>query len=523
MNSEDRVRELETENAQLRAINADLTRLLDVEMRERNAQIADLTQKLQAMEQRLSAMNRRVFGSSSERFHDSGQQQLDLGGDEKVPFVVAAAAPEASAADPDEKKRKARRARKARIPAHVETVEHVIEVPESERIGEDGQPMARLGEETSERLHYIPSHFQRQRIVRPIYGKPYSDHQDRVIAPPPAFLVAKGLPTDELAIQVLIAKYADHLPLYRQSQIYARQDVHLPRSTLCGWVGAVCDRLVGVWNAIGDEVRSQRFLHLDDTPINVLAPTRCVIGRIWTYGIADAVHLRFSPSRAGRWPYDFLRGYRGYVVADAYAGHDALYVDGSRTAIGCWSHIRRKFEEIHQIEPAALDMLRRINALFRVESGLRKIGADEETVRACRAREAVPILDAMRPRLAQIALTATPQSPLGKAVAYAIGQWEACARYAYTGFLPMDNNLAERSLRAVAVGRKNYLFLGSGEDGGGDWAAIAYSIIGSCRLNGLDPYRYLVDIATLVTDRGFKDHAGITPRAVAKRKANSAA
>jgi hypothetical protein len=326
-----------------------------------------------------------------------------------------------------------------------------------------------------------------------------------------------------LAIQVLISKYADHLPLYRQSQIYARQDVQLPRSTLCGWVAQVCDRLKLIWNAIGDEVRSARFLHLDDTPINVLARGKCLIGRLWTYGIADCVHLRFSPSRAGRWPYEFLRGYRGYVVADAYAGHDALYVDGMRTAIGCWAHIRRKFEEIHELDPDALDMLRRINALFRIESSLREIGADEETVRACRVRVAVPILQAMRPRLDDIALRTTPQSPLGKAVAYAIGQWEACTRYADTGFLPMDNNLAERSLRAVAVGRKNYMFLGSGEDGGGDWAAIAYSIIGSCKLNGLDPYRYLLDVAPLITDRAFTDHASITPRTWAKRKAAAAA
>ena len=483
---------------------------------QQQATIADLTEKLSAMDARLTAMTRRMFGSSSERFHDPGQQSLDLG--DHRPFVDAAAAVEATAAPANQSTgERRRRPRRPRLPANTIVVERVIDLPESEKFDADGRPLRHLSNEVAERLHYIPPHFERHLIIRPVYGHPFSDQADRVVAVPPAFLVEKGLPTDELAIQVLISKYADHLPLYRQSAMWARQDVHLHRSTLCGWVAAVADRLRGVWAAIGDEVRSERFLHLDDTPINVLAKKHCVIGRLWTYGIAGAVHLRFSPNRAGCWPSEFLRDYRGFVVGDAYAGHNALFEDGWRIDVGCWAHVRRKFEEIYTKEPEAEAMLRRISRLYAIESAMREAAADEPAVLQRRSRDVIPLLNDIRGHLDRLLPTTTPRSPLGKAIAYALGQWTACTRYADTGFLPIDNNLAERSLRSIAVGRKNYLFLGSGEDGGGDWAAIAYSVIGSCRLNGLDPYRYLLDIAPMITARGFANHAAITPRAWARK------
>ena len=509
-----RIAALEAENAQQRAL---ITR--------QQTTITQLTEKIAAMEQRLSAMNRRIFGASSERVHDTGQQNLDLGGNHD-PFVNAAATTESTAATDHQTPGtagldspvKRRTPRRPRVPENIEVVEHVVDVPEHDRIGIDGHPLVRLTDAVSERLDYIPSHFRRLRIVRPIYGRPFADAetQPRVVAEPPAFLVKQGLPTDALAIQVVINKYCDHLPLYRQAKIWAREHVHIPRSTLCGWVGAVCERLRPVWNAIGDEVRSERYLHLDDTPIRVLAPTKCLLGRLWTYAVPDAVHLRYAESRAGQWPGEFLGNYHGYIVGDAYAGHDALFLDGTRTRIGCWAHVRRKFEEIHKQETEAVAMLRRIGRLYRLEEHVRLIGADENAIMLRRASEATPILDDIRRHLDRLAPLTTPQSPLGKAVSYAIHQWENCTRYVNTGFLPIDNNLAERSIRPVAIGRKNYLFLGSGE--AGDWAAIAYSLIGSCDLNGLDPRSYLLDIAPRLTERTFTNYAELTPRAWAKQK-----
>jgi transposase len=509
-----------------------VARITELEQRvqERDATIADLTAKLQAMEVRLSAMQRRLFGRSSEQLHDPGQQTLNLLGNDPLPFDSAALTAEVTAADPTPAddapvRRRPRGKRLGRLPDHIEMVERIVDVPEAERIGVDGRPLVRVGEEVVERLGYVPSHYLRERIVRPIYGRPFTDAQiqPRVVAPAPAFLVHKGLPTDALAIQVLIAKYADHLPLYRQSTIAARQGVHLPRSTLCDWVGAVANRLKPVWEAIGVEVRAGRYLHLDDTPIRVLAKDRCTIGRLWTYGVPDAVHLRYAPTRAGCWPHDFLHGYRGYVVGDAYAGHNALFTDGERTPVACWVHTRRNFSDLIGMEPEALAMVRRIAVLYGIEKQLRDVHADHDTVLATRQREAVPQLARIRAELDRLALDTTPKSPIGKATRYALTCWDALMRYTDTGFLPLDNNLAERSIRPVAIGRKNYLFLGSGEDGGGDWAAIAYSLIGSCQLNHLDPVRYLTEIAPHLTDWRFKDHATLTPRAWAKRTANAVA
>lgn len=286
----------------------------------------------------------------------------------------------------------------------------------------------------------------------------------------------------------------------------------------------MAERLKPVWEAIGAEVRAGPYLHLDDTPIRVLRRDHCLTGRLWTYGVADAVHLRYAPSRAGLWPRDFLRDYRGYVVGDAYAGHRQLFVDGTRTAVACWVHARRNFFKIRDREPEALAMVRRIAVLYAIEQRLRVSCADTATILATRRRDAVPHLALIKSHLNRLALITTPKSPLGQAVSYALTIWDALTVYATADVvLPIDNNPAERSIRPVAIGRKNYLFLGSGEDGGGDWAAIAYSLIGSCQINGLDPIRYLTDIAPHLSDWRFIDYASLTPRAWAKRLSAEAA
>lgn len=511
-----RIAELEAENAQLRA-----------ELAQRDALIATMQEQLRALEARMAAMQRRIFGRSSEQLHDPNQQAIDFGQGASGPFAVAAAPAEDAAAAPadgDDENDDGRPARQGRgrqrrlLLREIVVEERVIDVPESQRIASDGTPLRQLTEEVSERLDYIPAHYRRLRIVRPVYGKPFADDEPRLVAPPPRFLVAKGLPTDALAIHVLVSKYADHLPLYRQSAIFERTGLPIARSTLCGWVKAVCERLLPVWEAIGAEVRGGRYLHLDDTPIRVQAPGGCDLGRMWVYAVPDAVQVRFAPSRAGCWPMDALEHYRGWVVSDAYAGHNALFADGRRRAAACWAHVRRRFWEIRKIEPEALAMIRRINGIYRIERQLRLANADEAAVLQRRQQESVPRIAEIRAHLDRLAGTVLPKATLGQAVFYPLGIWDALTAYAGTGFVPIDNNLAERSIRPLAVGRKNYLFLGSGEDGGGDWAATAYSVIGSCRLNGIDPVRYLTDIAPHLADDRFRDHAAITPRAWAVRR-----
>lgn len=507
---------------------------LEEQLRQRDALIATMQEQLRAMEARIAAMQRRLFGRSSEQLHDPNQQAIDFGHGASGPFAVAAAPAEDAAASSataddaddanDSPVRQGCGRRRRLLLREIVVEERVVDVPESQRIASDGTPLRKLTEEVSERLDYIPAHYRRLRLVRPVYGLPFVDDEPRVVAPPPRFLVAKGLPTDALAIHVLVSKYADHLPLYRQSAIFERTGLPIARSTLCGWVKAVCERLVPIWEAIGAEVCGGRYLHLDDTPIRVQAPGGCDLGRMWFYAVPDAVQVRFAPSRAGCWPMDALDSYRGWVVSDAYAGHNALFADGRRRTAACWAHVRRRFWEIRASEPEALAMVRRINGIYRIERQLRLANADEAAVLQRRQREFVPRIAEIRAHLDRLAGTALPKATLGQAVFYPLGIWDALTAYANTGFLPIDNNLTERSIRPLAVGRKNYLFLGSGEDGGGDWAATAYSVIGSCRLNGLDPVRYLTDIAPYLADDRFRDHAAITPRAwAAKRRAVAAA
>ena len=505
---------------------------LEEQLRQRDALIATMQEQMRAMEARITAMQRTIFGRSSERLHDPNQQSLDLG-QGADPFAAAAAPAEDAAANPNEddeadaddhadRPGRGRGRRRGKL-REIVVEERVVDVPESERIASDGTPLRRIGEAVSERMDYIPPHFRTLRFIRPIYGKPFDTDEPRVMAPPPRFLIAKGLPTDALAIHVLVAKYADHLPLYRQCTQYARSGVALARSTLCGWIKNICERLRPLWTAIGVEARSGRYVHLDDTPIRVLAKGGCDLGRMWFYGVTDAVQVRFAPTRAGRWPLEVLDHFKGWVVTDAYAGHHALFDDGQRQAAACWAHVRRRFFEIRKIEPEALAMVRRINAVYRIERELRAAGADEAAVLHRRQRDAVPRISEIRTHLDRLAATVLPKSPLGQAVFYPLGIWTGLGAYATTGFLPIDNNLIERAIRPLAIGRRNYLFLGSGEEGGGDWAAIAYSIIGSCRLNDIDPVRYLTEIAPMLADDHFRDHAAITPRAWAAQHRAAAA
>lgn len=508
---------------------------LEAQVRQRDELIVTMQAQLRALEARVAAMQQRIFGRSSERLHDPNQQSIDFGQGASGPFAVAAAPAEDAAAiasdeatgtdDGQERPTGHGRGRRRRGVTLREIVveERVLDVPESERVASDGSPLRKLAEEVSERLDFIPAHYRRLRIVRPVYGKPFDADEPRIVAAPPRFLVSKGLPTDALAIHVLVSKYADHLPLYRQSAIFQRTGLSIARSTLCGWVKAVCERLRPIWEAIGAEVRAGRYLHLDDTPIRVLAPGGCDLGFMWFYAVPDAVQVRFAPSRAGCWPLGALENYRGWVVSDAYAGHNALFTDGWRRAAGCWTHVRRRFWHLRKAEPEAMAMVRRINGLYRIERQLRQAGADEAAVRQRRQAESVPRIADIRAHLDRLAAIVLPKAPLGKAVFYPLGIWDALNAYTATGFLPIDNNLVEREIRPLSIGRKNYMFLGSGEEGGGDWAAIAYSVIGSCRLNGLDPVRYLTDIAPHLADDRFRDHAAITPRAWAAQRSAVAA
>jgi transposase len=330
-----------------------------------------------------------------------------------------------------------------------------------------------------------------------------------VQAEAPSRPIARGLAGPGLLAHVLVSKYADHLPLYRQSTIYAREGVELPRSTLAQWVGGAHYLLRPLVEALRRYVLATDKLHGDDTPIPVLAPGngKTATGRLWTYvrddrpagsEAAPAVWFAYSPNRKGEHPAKHLKTFRGILQADAYAGFGALYGSGRVVPAACWAHVRRKFYEIAQAHdsPLAHKALQRIGALYAIEAQIR--GQPPDARRAVRQARAGPLLDDLHHWLRETLQGLSCKSALGGAIHYALKLWPALTRYRDDGRVEIDNNAAERALRAVALGRKNYLFAGS--DAGGERAAAIYSLIGTARLNGLDPEGYLREVLTRIAE-----------------------
>ncbi len=361
-----------------------------------------------------------------------------------------------------------------------------------------GADMRVIGEDVSEMLDYLPGRFRVLRHVRPKLACVKCDHIAQV--PAPARPIARGLAGAGLLAHVLVSKYADHLPLYRQSEIYAREGVELERSTLADWVGQCSTLLEPLVNALGSYVTSAWKLHADDTPVPVLDPGRgkTKTARLWTYVRDDrpagsiepaAVWFRYSPDRRGERPREHLKAFEGILQADAYAGFSALYQGGRVKEAACWAHARRAFYELHQAthSPVAAEALQRIGQLYEIEGQIR--GAPPHKRQALRQARAGPLLEALREWLRAMLARTSKKSELATAIGYVLTRWSALTRYRDDGRIEIDNNAAERALRVVALGRKNFLFCGS--DCGGERAAAIYSLIGTAKLNGLDPEAYL--------------------------------
>jgi transposase len=367
--------------------------------------------------------------------------------------------------------------------------------------------LRKLGEDVSEMLEYVPASFV---VIRHVRTKLSCTKCDCIVqAEAPSRPIERGAAGPGLLAHVLVSKYCDHQPLYRQSEIYARQGVELERSTLADWVGASSRLVDPLVEALHGYVMEAGKLHADDTPVPVLAPGngKTKTGRLWTYvrddrpagdRAAPAVWFVYSPDRKGEHPEQHLRRFRGTLQADAYAGFNQLYADGRIQQAVCWAHVRRHFYDLEQAHasPIAQEALLRIVALYKVEEPIR--GKPPEERRAVRQAESKPLLDSLRQWLETTLSKLSRKSDTTAAIRYALSRWDALTHYIEDGHIEIDNNAAERSLRGVALGRKNYLFAGS--DAGGERAAAIYSLIGSAKLNGLDPEAYLREVMTRIAD-----------------------
>jgi len=367
--------------------------------------------------------------------------------------------------------------------------------------------LRKLGADVSEMLEYVPASFV---VIRHVRTKLSCTKCDCIVqAEAPSRPIARGMAGPGLLAHVLVSKYCDHLPLYRQSEMYARQDVELERSTLADWVGGSAQLLEPLGEALRRYVTTASKLHADDTPVPVLAPGqgKTKTGRLWTYvrddrpagdSSAPAVWFAYSPDRKGEHPAQHLEKFRGTLQADAYAGFNQLYEDGRIEPAACWAHVRRHFYDLEQAHASSVahEALERIGALYGIEEQIR--GKPPSQRRAVRQAQSKPLLDALRQWFEATLSKLSRKSETTLAIRYALSRWDALTRYIEDGHIEIDNNAAERSLRGVALGRKNYLFAGS--DAGGERAAAIYSLIGSAKLNGLDSEAYLRKVLTRIAD-----------------------
>ncbi|MHA6575433.1 IS66 family transposase [Pseudomonas yamanorum] len=360
-----------------------------------------------------------------------------------------------------------------------------------------GCALKRIGEDVSEKLDYTPGVFTVERHVR---GKWVCDECETLIqAPVPAQVIDKGIPTAGLLAHVMIAKFADHLPLYRQEP-FGRAGLAIPRSTLAQWVGVTGVQLQPLVDALRDVVIGQQVVHADETPVQMLAPGSKKTHRsyVWAYATSQfcetaAVVYDFSPSRAGEHARNFLQDWKGKLVCDDFGSYKASFELGV-TEIGCMAHARRKFFELHATNKSQIaeQALRYIQLLYEIESEVRDLEADLR--RRIRQEKAVPVMNRLHAWMIAQRDLVPEGSAISRALDYSLKRWAALSRYLDDGAVPIDNNWAENQIRPWALGRKNWLFAGSLRSG--KRAAAIMSLIQSARLNGHDPYAYLKDVLT---------------------------
>ena len=466
----------------------------------------------QAENERLIAiikeLQRYRFGPRSEKI-DPGQLALML---EDVEQAIAASAAQAESQTEDQPAKtpvqRKRQVNRGALPKHLPREDVVVDIADKSCPCCNGLRV-KIGEDVSERLDMIPARFKVIVTHRPKYACRVCEGEVAQ-APAPEHLIEGGIPTENLIAAVVIAKYADHLPLYRQAQIYGRQGVELDRSTLADWSGRAAFALRLVHELLLQVLKASVKLFADETRAPVLDPGRrkTKTGQLWAYARDDrpwggpeppGVAYVYEPDRKHERPAVHLAGFAGILQVDGYGAYKALAEGGPVALAFCWAHVRRKFFEIQASTPApiAAEALARIGALYAIERDIRGLAAP--TRQAVRQAQAKPILDAMKPWLGAKLAAVSGKSTIAEAIRYALSRWAGLTRYLDDGRIEIDNNVVERAMRPIALGRKNHLFAGS-DDGGKYWAIHA-SLIETAKMNDVDPQAYLADVLAKIANR----------------------
>lgn len=493
---------------------------------ERDAENAELRREIALLRQKIDLLVKRIFGSSSEKL-DPKQLELLLGKDdassEKGEASSTASLLVLPSPEPEPEKRTARKPRPHRIPENLPCIDQIIDPDE---VKATPWQWRCIGEEISERLDYEPARFLRRRVIRRKYAHRKDPDAVLAIAPLPPALQERCLAAPGLLAQIIVPKFADHLPLYRQEQIYrSRHGVEIPRQTMARWLGLCADWLRLVYQEISARVVAGPYVQIDETPIEYLAPGHGAtkLGYLWVCnqpGAGGQVAFHWHTSRAAAClgkiiPHDF----RGVIQCDGYAGYRSFANErgGHIQLAACYAHVRRKFYEAREQAPQVAGwLLRQIGHLYRIEDRLRTGRAGPKLRQAVRTSQSRMIHERIHRSLLRLKMRRRylPKSGMGIAIDYALGLWSSLGVYLENGRVEMCNNLVENAIRPTALGKKNWLFIGDGETG--ERSAILYTLVENCRRLGIDPYAYLRDILAklpTLTNRQIKD---VTPVAYAQ-------
>ncbi len=487
--------------------------LLEKEKEKLARENQNLQNEVLFLKEELAQLKRMIYGSKSERYVKDKADALQgslFGATEMEEKQPEEATQEINYKRTRAKKDKARPLR-AEIPAHLPREEQVIEPDDIDKSSK------KIGEEISERLEYKPGKLYVRRIVRPKYVTGCSDEKTNIsIAEVPSQIIPKGNVGESLLAHITISKFIDHLPFYRQSKMFAREGLRIPDSTMGGWFSEACKWLSFVNDELKHQVLSGDYLQADETPIPVLSkdkPGSTHKGYFWVYydPVKRLVLFDYRKSRGRDGPEDILSDFKGYLQTDGYAGYENLKNQSNITRLACMAHARRKFEHaMENDQQRGRHALETIGDLYEIERRAKEEGLSYEQIYDLRQNEAVPILKEFEKWLKDEINQVLPKSAIGKAFAYTLKLWSYLKRYVERGDFQIDNNLIENSIRPVALGRKNYLFCGSHE--AAQNAAMIYSFLGTCKINNIEPYRWLKETLEALPECKSSELSQLLPR-----------
>ena len=499
--------------------------MTECEMRlEAELKASQLEVKL--LKEKVDALIRMIYGKKSEKL-DPNQLMLLLEGLEskKEEAPTSDESTEAGAGQPKAKTKRSQ-PKRPRVPDDLPVHEEVID---PEEVKADPKQYRKIGEEISEQLDYRPAQFLKRRLIRRKYARIDNPYMPPVIAPLPACLQERCLATPDLIAQVVTNKYVDHLPLYRQEQLFSRRHgVDIPRQTLCRWVELAAWWLEPVYDEMIRVQNTRRYLQIDETPIAYLKPGlgKTAQGYLWvTSAPGSDVIYHWYPGRGAKYLDEiFDENFSGTLQCDAYQAYGSFQKQraGPLKLAGCWAHVRRKFfDSLSRDPPIARWFLIQIGHLYEIERRLRISGASAKLRLVTRAAESAPILRRIGKALILLKPRYLPQSNLGKAISYAMGQWTDLQVYLHSGAIEIDNNLVENAIRPTKLGAKNWLFFGS--EGSGKTSAIIFTLIESAKRHGLEPYTYLLELLNSLPAAKNDEISRFTPTAMAKAWQKAAA